>query len=373
MIRKRYIILLCILGMIVFGSIIAFTAPVLPTIQLPGECYPGTTGIPLIGCITNTFVATILSWIIVAAIGLSLRARSRTADEVPTGFYNLFEAVIEGGLNFATNLAGSKKAKDFFPLFVTLILYILVANWMELVPTVDSIGLYEWLPHFEAEKLAQDTEAAAASIDQVAFPTEEDREAFIHQQEEKIDAENIGAFKDGIFLIKASEANAIPGDVQGEAGQAGRAPENADWTIVPFLRAAATDLNFTVALALVTMFMVQYYGFKYLGPRYLRKFFPWDINAMAKNPIKAIDPAVGLLELVGEISRIISFAFRLLGNIFAGQILLFVMAFLLPVANVAFFGLEFFVGLIQAMVFGLLGLIFMTQASESHDDHEGEH
>ncbi|MFN2206640.1 MAG: F0F1 ATP synthase subunit A, partial [Candidatus Promineifilaceae bacterium] len=68
---------------------------------------------------------------------------------------------------------------------------------------------------------------------------------------------------------------------------------------------------------------------------------------------------------------IISFAFRLLGNIFAGMVLLFVMAFLLPVANVAFFGLEFFVGLIQALVFGLLTLIFMASASTSHhgDDH----
>jgi F-type H+-transporting ATPase subunit a len=63
----------------------------------------------------------------------------------------------------------------------------------------------------------------------------------------------------------------------------------------------------------------------------------------------------------------------LLGNIFAGQILLFVMAFLIPVANVVFFGLEFFVGLIQAMIFGLLAVFFMTGATESHDDdHEEE-
>ncbi|MFN2181790.1 MAG: F0F1 ATP synthase subunit A, partial [Candidatus Promineifilaceae bacterium] len=77
------------------------------------------------------------------------------------------------------------------------------------------------------------------------------------------------------------------------------------------------------------------------------------------------------LELISEFSKIISFAFRLLGNIFAGMVLLFVMAFLLPVANVAFFGLEFFVGLIQALVFGLLTLIFMASASTSHhgDDH----
>ena len=80
---------------------------------------------------------------------------------------------------------------------------------------------------------------------------------------------------------------------------------------------------------------------------------------------------MGLLELVSEFSKIISFAFRLLGNIFAGMVLLFVMAYLLPIANVAFFGLEFFVGLIQALVFGLLTLIFMASASAGHGDgHE---
>jgi F-type H+-transporting ATPase subunit a len=139
---------------------------------------------------------------------------------------------------------------------------------------------------------------------------------------------------------------------------------------VPLLRAAATDLNFTLALALVAMFMVQYYGFKHLGRTYLKKFFSFNFSAMAQNPIKVIDPAVGLLELIGEFSRIISFAFRLLGNIFAGQILLFVMAYLLAVANIVFFGLEFFVGIIQAAVFALLSLIFMNGATISHGGHD---
>ena len=126
------------------------------------------------------------------------------------------------------------------------------------------------------------------------------------------------------------------------------------------------------------MIMVQYYGFKYLGARdYLSKFFPFIAKGwgqqVAKDPIKAIDPIVGILELVSEISKIISFAFRLLGNLFAGMVLLFVMAFLLPIANMAFFGLEFFVGLIQAAVFGLLMLIFMVSATESHHGDEEHH
>ena len=158
--------------------------------------------------------------------------------------------------------------------------------------------------------------------------------------------------------------------------RSGTNPEAADWAIVPFFRPGATDLNYTLAFALIAMVMVQYYGFKYLGSRgYLAKFFPFIAKGfgaeVAKNPIKAMDPAVGILELISEISKIISFTFRLFGNIFAGMVLLFVMAFLLPIANIVFYGLELFVGLIQALVFGLLTLIFMASASTGHaDDHE---
>ena len=377
MIKKRYILLICFLGLLVFGCFFSYTLPALPFIQLPGEVYPPTHGSYLLGIkgLTNTFVAALVAFVVVLVMGLSLRARSRSSDEVPTGFYNFFELIIEAGMNFATNLAGAKKARDFFPIFITLILYILVANWMELIPGVDSIGFSEWVPHAAGVKAAE-----AAGLEE---GTEAYEEVF-HDVEHRVDERNEYNYKDGPILLRAEDNLIGIGDNAGNCAfttddpRAGCEPENADWTIVPFLRAAATDLNFTLALALVTMTLVQYYGIKYVGlGKYLHKFFPIgrkDLSAMAENPIKAIDPAVGLLELVGEISRIISFAFRLLGNIFAGQILLFVIAFLIPVANVVFFGLEFFVGLIQAMVFGLLAVIFMTGATESHgDDHDEEH
>ena len=186
--KKRYILLLVFLGLIVFGTVIAFTRPVLPVIQLPGECYPGTRGLPLFGCLTNTFVTTVVAWAIVLAIALSFRARSRTADEVPTGFYNFFEMIIESGLNFSTNLAGYKKAKQFFPLFLTLILYILVANWIELIPGVDSIGFYEWLPHLRAEEAAATAETLAADTGQEL--SEEQLHDIEHEAEELSDELN---------------------------------------------------------------------------------------------------------------------------------------------------------------------------------------
>ncbi len=91
--KKRYILLLVVAALIVFGSLISYTQPALPVIQLPGECYPGTaTGSDYFPCVTNTLVTTAIAWLVVVTIALSLRARSRTVDEIPTGFYNLFEA-----------------------------------------------------------------------------------------------------------------------------------------------------------------------------------------------------------------------------------------------------------------------------------------
>ena len=129
--------------------------------------------------------------------------------------------------------------------------------------------------------------------------------------------------------------------------------------LVPLFRAATADINTTLALAIIVVALVQYYGLKTLGAKYIKKFLNFS------------DPlyfSVGLLELVGEFTRIISFAFRLFGNIFAGEVLLTVMAFILPfLAPLPFLGLEVFVGLIQALVFVMLTLVFLSVAtSEQH-------
>ena len=382
--KKRYILLLLVVLMIVFGSVIAYTKPVLPFIQLPGEPYPGTEGtLPEFlfnkAGIINTFVATLVAWAVVLLLVFVLRARSRTADEVPTGFYNVFEMILEGAYNFAQNIAGPK-VKEFFPYFMSFILIILVSNWMGLIPGYDSIGIWEHKPHFVGLKLEKEllTAAEAAGVDISGTEFQQELEEAIHERELAEDEANAWGLRDGLFLIRAD--NAIEGapierDSHGYA--VGRNPEAADWTIVPFLRPASTDLNFTLAFALIAMVMVQYYGFKHLGFSYLNKFFPfleknW-VDKVKGDPIKAIDPAVGLLELVSEISKILSFSFRLLGNMFAGMVLLFVMGYILSVMNLAFFGLEFFVGVIQAVVFGLLTLIFMNSATEHHGGGEEHH
>ncbi len=378
--KKRYILLILIALMIAFGSVIAYTKPVLPFIQLPGEPYPGTEGMmPAFlfnnAGLLNTFVAALVAWAVVLLLVFTLRAGSRTADEVPTGFYNVFEMILEGAYNFAQNIAGPK-VREFFPYFMSFILIILISNWMGLIPGYDSIGLWENKPHFTA--LQEERQLLAQAAADGVEPDHAAIEEAMHVAEVAVDEANAWGLRDGLFLIRSDNAvEGAPIETDSHGYPIGRNIEAADWTIVPFLRPASTDLNFTLAFALIAMVMVQYYGFKHLGFSYLNKFFPfleknW-VDKVKGDPIKAIDPAVGLLELVSEISKILSFSFRLLGNMFAGMVLLFVMGYILSVMNLAFFGLEFFVGVIQAVVFGLLTLIFMNSATEHHGGGEEHH
>ena len=124
---------------------------------------------------------------------------------------------------------------------------------------------------------------------------------------------------------------------------------------VPLFRSNDADLNTTVGLALISFFLIQYYSIKYLGVKsYLKKFFNFT------NPIMFF---VGILDIISELSKIISFSFRLFGNIFAGEVLITVIAFLIPIlASFPFLLFEIFVGLIQALVFSMLTAVFINGA-----------
>lgn len=130
--------------------------------------------------------------------------------------------------------------------------------------------------------------------------------------------------------------------------------------LVPILRGNNADLNTTLALALISVGLIQFYSVKFLGIKvYLNKFFNFS------HPINFF---VGILDIVSEISKVISFAFRLFGNIFAGEVLLTIVAFLVPVlASFPFIVLEVFVGFVQALVFSMLTAVFLMGAIERHE------
>ena len=462
--KRRFVALLAFLA----GVFVALRVPpVIPFIQLPGENFPEGYNIPFTDIrMTNTFVAAVIVWIIVLLF-VAYIARRRPADgnEVPPGgFYNMFEALFEGLMGFVGGIAGGAHFRLIFNMFMTIFLIVLVANWMELLPGIDTIGFIH--PHvkekydaetdqykvittdgFEiyqgfldisyvngqcdwispADEAAAD-ETALANADAAAMDAQAgmnqdaayarykaakadhgeggddhaddaddshgdddhadepagDADAVVMARQEVLDARTaekqarrdrgcytgvaISSWEDGYEPSdKADKKAPIPLHPDPRGEDAKRVP----WVVLPFVRVASTDLNMTVTLALIAFVMIQYIGFKALGIGYLTKFF--NFGTLFKSPLGGIDVAVGLLELIGDFAKILSFSFRLLGNIFAGSILLFVMSFLLPILPWPFFILEFFVGVIQALVFALLTAIFMNLATVSHhhdDDHD---
>ncbi len=129
---------------------------------------------------------------------------------------------------------------------------------------------------------------------------------------------------------------------------------------IPFLRSASADLNMTIALSLVVVFSVQFIGIATIGiAKYAGKFF---VSPLRKP--YGVGTFMGILELMGEATRIISFSFRLFGNIFAGEVLLIVVLNLVPYfVPLPFLFLELFVGVVQAAVFSILTLVFLKMAT----------
>lgn len=134
---------------------------------------------------------------------------------------------------------------------------------------------------------------------------------------------------------------------------------------VPLLRSPAADLNFTLCLAIIAVLSTNFFGVVTLGAfTHIKKFINFS------SPINFF---VGILEFLSEISRIISFSFRLFGNIFAGEVLLTIMFFLLPyIVPIPFLVMEIFFGAIQAFIFAMLTLVFLASHTALHEEH-GEH
>jgi F-type H+-transporting ATPase subunit a len=322
----RNLAIIAVVLIIIVGGRILFPVP-LPTIQLPAEKIPGLTilGFP----ITNTFLATLLADV---TILLLVYFATRKMEMVPRGLQNLVEWVIEWFMNLAKDLAGEASARKFFPIMMTIFILVIVANWWELIPGFDSIGILE---------PAHSPNMRAYEIDEVG---------------------PIGILTPR--LVKA-EAAASEGGHSSESGHSSEGEHSTGYVLVPFLRAATTDLNLTVGLALFVIIWVQVSGVRALGLRYFTKFF--DLRG-------AIPFVVGLLELISEFGKILSLSFRLFGNIFAGQVLIFVIPFLIPFLVVLpFYGLEVFVGFMQALVFAILAMVFLSQAVISHEGGHEEH
>lgn len=249
------------------------------------------------------------TWISIIALLLVFFFGTRRRDLIPAGMQNAVEWIIEYLLNLTEGVAGKVKARKFFPLVATFFIFILFCNLLDIFPGVDTIGT----ANLEAIRLSH-----------LSPPT-------------------------SIFLLGAYSDK-----------------------LTPWVRPGTSDLNLTLALALVSVIVTQVLGFMTLGAKQqLSKYF--NFKAFKHGFQGPIEFFVGLIELVTELSRILSFSFRLFGNIFAGSAVLAVFAWLLPfVSDAIFIPLEIFVGFVQALIFALLTLVFLEIGTTSHEIEEDE-
>ncbi len=236
-------------------------------ISLAAEEIANIAGLP----ITNTLI---LAWVTMGVLTFFGAAATYHLAPVPGRLQNFFELIVEKSYGFIKGVVGSEKdTEKVYPFIITFFIFILLSNWLGLIPGVGTIGI------------------------------------------------------------------------------AGRG----EHLFLPFLRAPASDLNTTLAFALISVSITNIFGIATIGfVKHIGKFLSF------KSPVAFF---VGLLETVAEVAKIISFSFRLFGNVFAGEVLLVVVAALIPyIAPLPFLGLEVFVGFIQALVFSMLTLIFIKVA-----------
>ena len=285
--------------------------------------------------ITNTMIAT---WVTVIALVTISFFATRKINMVPKGLQNLVEVFVEFFLNLAESIAGPDKARRFLPLVMTIFLFIVTANWLGVLPGSGTIGRIETRDEIVAHEQKEADDYEVVDLDKI--------ELQIFDGEGSVALTPFGSVEDHITVAEFDEHGVEEGK------QAGR--------LVPFLRSANTEINTTLAIALVAMFMVHYWGFRALGFfGHMGKFITFR-----GGPIGMF---VGILEGISEVARLISFTFRLFGNIFAGEVLLIAMAFLVPLVGIVpFLGLELFVGMIQAFIFSILTLVFAAIATAGH-------
>lgn len=246
--------------------------------------------------ITNSLLNTWVVVFIILIFSLCLRARLKL---IPRGIQNVFEMIIEGGVKLCDSVTNDhKKSLKVFPIVFTFFIFILINNWLGLLPGIGSIGFIET--------------GAGESV------------------------------------------------------------------FVPYFRGGTADLNTTLALSLIAVIGSNIFGIVVVGGwKYFNKFF--NVKALGQIPFKIWkDPAiiiinpikffVGIIEIIGEIAKIASLSFRLFGNVFAGEVLLssiaVILAFGLPIP---FMFLEIIVGIIQALIFGMLTLVYFTIAMNEEE------
>lgn len=252
--------------------------------------------------ITNSLLSGWLVVILVIVLSFIIRMK---ISQIPGRLQSFLEIVMEGALDLCDQVTGQRTLSlKVFPVVFSVFFFVLLNNWLGLLPGVGSIGFYE-----------------------------------MHE---------------GVN------------------------------TFIPLLRGGTADINTTLALGFLAVIGSNIFGVVVVGFwKTLNKYINLTalshmVTKVRKDPsILIVSPIiffVGLIEAVGELAKVASLSFRLFGNIFAGEVLLMSMAMIMKyIVPVPFLFLEVFVGLIQALIFSLLSLVYFTIASQDHSEHEESH
>jgi len=341
----------------------------LPVIQLQTEVIAKITLFGQTIPLTNTFTSLVVVDLLVLVIVITARrafAGKKPEDFVPRGFMNGLEVLVEFMYNEAKNQLG-ERVGWVFPLAMSIFLFILIANWIKLIPGVESVGVMSCVeigqPGYGLDGYQ---DGVPGTVLNVSGKTLNARAGYKLTADDvaKCEEDNNGLFK---------PPSGVEPAVKGDPTKAN--PNGQFYNVIPFFRALATDLNMPLALAIIVVVSVQVWGVRALGPAYFFKFINIPaLGALAEGQVMSgMDFIVGLVEIISELSRLVSLSFRLFGNIFAGGVLLIVMTFLVAgVLPSVFYFLEIFVGLIQAYVFSVLTIIYAAQAVTPHHEEESE-
>jgi len=381
--------------------------------------------------ITNTLLT---SWVVMAVIIIVAFVCTRSLKLIPGSAQNFLEGVLQFLMDQVEEIAGATNGRKFFMVVATIFLWVICNNWFGLLPFFNAIGKSEDVNHHIFEMIhEQDEEGTPFEEGEsqgywvmensgnwtVAKPRAESGEyeietgdtagqatdryivmlavqftdfeapegtgpPSVETVEGAMAALNADPLAPKVHLVEAhaeegeeaghgeeaaaeSEHHTIPSEALHAEVESVTFPGQTIGLVIPFFRSTFSDVNNTLAMGIIAFIFIEFWGLQALGFGYLSKFFN----------LKGIMSFVGILELLSEFIRVISFTFRLFGNIFAGEVLILMLTFLMPflLPNVIY-GLELFVGFIQAAVFALLTLVFATMAIEHHDEeehHEGHH
>lgn len=333
--RKVLAPTLIIVVALVILNLLPIPGVVVPEISIPAE---GVLPFHLFGLwplgITNTLLAT---WLTMLILIVGSWLVTRKMEMVPGRWQSALEMIVEAFYNLVAGTTERKWARRFYPIVTTIMIFLLVSNWLGLLPLYGGWGVLE--------------------------------EAHEGGRGQPVQWLNEGQ-SFGLWV---------------KGGNGHETHEEPLYILAPMFRSAATDLNTTFALAIVSVIMTQVFGVWALGPKYFGKFVAVGgvVKAFTKPGLGCggrigaffmglIDIFVGFIETISEFAKIISFSFRLFGNIFAGEVLLGVMAFLIPyLISLPFYGLELFVGFVQALVFMMLTVAFFVVAMSHHSEEEG--